>query len=63
MNNGLVKKLRKYATKNYKINLGNVLETVCAENIFHRVAFAFKVIFKVYKKNKSINKNKITSKD
>lgn len=56
MNAGLVKKLRKYAAKNYKINLDNVLETVCAENVFHRIGFAFRVIFKVYKK-KNMSKN------
>lgn len=57
MNNRYVKKLRKFAAKNYKITLNEALDTVCQENILHRLVFAFKVIFKVYK-----NKIKSTSK-
>jgi hypothetical protein len=50
MNATLVKKMRKYAKRNYKLNLDDVLQTVCTENIFHRIIFCLKVIFKIYKK-------------
>lgn len=54
MKNQLVKKLRKFAAKNYKLTLNEALDTVCKENILHRLIFAFKVVFKIYKiKNKS----------
>lgn len=59
MSERYVKKLYKYAKKNYKITLNEALNTVCQENIFHRIAFAFKVIFKIYKIK---SKNKIKSK-
>lgn len=50
MNSALSKKLRKYAAKNYRLNLNDILQTVCSENIFNRLGFAFKVVFKVYTK-------------
>ncbi|MBX3008619.1 MAG: hypothetical protein KF816_11420 [Melioribacteraceae bacterium] len=50
MNATLVKKMRKYAKRNYKLNLDDVLQTVCAENLIHRFIFCLKVIFKIYKK-------------
>ena len=58
MNNHLAKKLKRYAAKNYKITLDETLDTVCQENIVHRLIFAFKVIFKIYKKKSAINKAK-----
>jgi hypothetical protein len=50
MNNKYVKKLRRFAKQQYKITLNETLSTVCKENIFRRFVFAFKVIFKIYKK-------------
>ena len=62
MNNKLVKKLRRFAVKNYKITLDETLDTVCQENILHRLIFAFKVIFRIYKKKNKPASNKIESK-
>ncbi|MGK9367531.1 hypothetical protein ACSSWA_01360 [Melioribacter sp. Ez-97] len=49
MRQKLVKKMRKYVARNYKLTLGEALKIVCEEPLRRRIEFAFKVIFKRYK--------------
>lgn len=50
MSSQYLKAHRKYAKENYKVTLDEVLQTACEENVFQRIWFGLKIVFKVYKK-------------
>jgi hypothetical protein len=46
MNGGAAKKLKRYANKKIKYDIGNVLNDLCKAGLLRRINFALRIIFK-----------------